>query len=406
MLFRPLSLGVVVASVLGATTAFAQIPDHLQCFKIKDAATKAAYTADLTPTDPTFAPAPGCKLNVPAKYVCVDVVKSNVSPAPPGSPDGGAAQKYLCYKTSCPVTQPTASLDDQFGTHAITVKKTGLVCAPVVDPTTCSDMATNGSETDVDCGGGACPACGDGASCAAGSDCTSGVCQAGTCQSQLPEGSVCMSPAQCSSGFCVDGVCCGSACSGLCQGCDSALTGGTNGVCGSVLVGTDPNSECADAGPATCGTTGSCSGTGTCSLYPGGSACSGSSCSGETQTDPGVCDGVGTCVAGSMSSCTPYTCGPTACKTMCAAHVDCTSGNYCSGGNCVPQLMSGAVCSSTAQCLSGSCVDGVCCNTSCSGTCFKCSLAGMLGTCSAIPSGEDPDNECAGTCDGAGACMP
>jgi hypothetical protein len=41
---------------------------------------------------------------------------------------------------------------------------------------TCADDVKNGSETDVDCGGGACPTCLDGAICAQDSDCASGEC--------------------------------------------------------------------------------------------------------------------------------------------------------------------------------------------------------------------------------------
>jgi cysteine-rich repeat protein len=44
----------------------------------------------------------------------------------------------------------------------------------------CSDGVPNGSETDVDCGGG-CAACGLTKACALGQDCSSGSCQNGTC---------------------------------------------------------------------------------------------------------------------------------------------------------------------------------------------------------------------------------
>jgi hypothetical protein len=39
----------------------------------------------------------------------------------------------------------------------------------------------NGSETDVDCGGGTCPACADGLACSTAADCSSGVCTANIC---------------------------------------------------------------------------------------------------------------------------------------------------------------------------------------------------------------------------------
>ena len=45
---------------------------------------------------------------------------------------------------------------------------------------TCTDKIKNGAETDVDCGGGTCPACATGKACAKGSDCA-GLCSAGKC---------------------------------------------------------------------------------------------------------------------------------------------------------------------------------------------------------------------------------
>lgn len=67
----------------------------------------------------------------------------------------------------------------------------------------------------------------------------------------------------------------------------------------------------------------------------------------------------------------------------------------------------GSICSSGGQCASGNCADGVCCNTACNGLCFACNIPGSVGTCTAIPAGQDPFNECPGaqTCNGAGACV-
>ena len=95
---------------------------------------------------------------------------------------------------------------------------------------TCSDGIQNGSETDVDCGGGTCPTCANGKHCIAGSDCashvcTGGVCQAATCSDGVkngnetgvdcgggtcptcPNGQGCNVNSDCSSGHCVGGVC-------------------------------------------------------------------------------------------------------------------------------------------------------------------------------------------------------
>jgi hypothetical protein len=47
----------------------------------------------------------------------------------------------------------------------------------------CSDGDKNGLETDVDCGGGACPACGLGKACGASADCSSKTCVSSSCVS-------------------------------------------------------------------------------------------------------------------------------------------------------------------------------------------------------------------------------
>jgi len=69
-------------------------------------------------------------------------------------------------------------------------------------------------------------------------------------------------------------------------------------------------------------------------------------------------------------------------------------------------LPTGQSCTTSEDCATGYCVDNVCCNTPCSGLCEACNLTGSEGTCTYIPYGEDPDNECAGclTCNGAGGC--
>lgn len=74
----------------------------------------------------------------------------------------------------------------------------------------------------------------------------------------------------------------------------------------------------------------------------------------------------------------------------------------------------GEACTDDDQCGSGHCVDEVCCDVACDGTCEACNVEGQLGTCTAIPDGEDPDDECedegasscgySGVCDGARAC--
>jgi formylglycine-generating enzyme required for sulfatase activity len=73
---------------------------------------------------------------------------------------------------------------------------TGSICqAP-----SCNDGVQNGNETDIDCGGGTCPACNPGQKCDQASDCVGMVCET-TCQ--CPTGMV-VAPIQGSGIYCID----------------------------------------------------------------------------------------------------------------------------------------------------------------------------------------------------------
>jgi len=236
----------------------------------------------------------------------------------------------------------------------------------------------------------------------------------------VAQGGPCGATGECASGYCVDGVCCNTACTGLCQACTGAKKGGgLNGVCGTIANGTDPDSECADQGAFSCGTTGVCNGSGACALYTSGTQCGNPSCSaGNLSTY--ACNGGGACLT-NQTSCAPYICGSTtACRTNCTSDSHCVASAYCrtSDGTCQFDLPSGSACTGASQCASGYCVDGVCCSTACTGLCQACSVAkkgsGVDGECGAIKDGSDPDAECTdqgaascqndGQCNGAGAC--
>ncbi len=99
----------------------------------------------------------------------------------------------------------------------------------------------------------------------------------------------------------------------------------------------------------------------------------------------------------------------------CNQDSDCSAGNYCdttqSPHQCVPTLGSG-VCTRSTECTSGNCVDGVCCNVACNGQCQACDVAGQVGTCTTVTSGEPHGARpacagngtvCGGSCDGTSA---
>ncbi len=229
-----------------------------------------------------------------------------------------------------------------------------ITCVQVIFPST---EVCNG--IDDNCNGSV----DDGASCNDGLSCTTDVCSSGACINTVQ------------TGFCrISGVCYanGTLRPGVpCQVCNSSLN---NSNWSNVTSGT---------------------------------VCAAASCSGGVFTAASVCNGAGSCTAGSTTNCSPYTCnaGGTACLTGCTTSTQCASGFYCNGSTCVPKKAAGALCSNAQECLSGNCVDGVCCNTACNSVCQRCNIAGSVGTCTSIPAGTDPDNECTGNCNGAGGCQ-
>lgn len=143
VLARALVLALAASPSIGA----AQVPDHLQCFKIKDPSAKAQYFADLVPGDATVPVAPGCKVKVPAKLLCVDVEKQNVTPAPPGAPPAGAARRYLCYQTKCVKAPLAIPVADQFGARTVEAKSSSLLCAPVAEQSTTTTSTSTTTTT-------------------------------------------------------------------------------------------------------------------------------------------------------------------------------------------------------------------------------------------------------------------
>lgn len=171
----------------------------------------------------------------------------------------------------------------------------------------CEDAALNGDETDIDCGG-SCPPC--------------------------PSGSDCAVDADCATGFCADdeGVCCGTACDGACEACAAEKTGLTDGMCGPITAGTDPEAECAATPVAGCGVAGlGCDGAGACLLHPQGAECAAATCALGMATAASTCDGDGACLAGASTDCGNYACDPNTqgCKTSCATDADCETPAVC-----------------------------------------------------------------------------
>ncbi len=253
----------------------------------------------------------------------------------------GACAKYaantVCVAPSCAIgTASAASLCN--GTGAC-VAGAQTPCAPYV------------------CGANACKA-----NCAADVDCVAAdYCDTpganGVCKTKLSQGGACAANSQCASNACVDGFCCDKACNGACEACSAAKTGGTNGTCAPVQAGQDPDNECADQGAASCGTNGVCNGANACAKYAAATVCAQPSCSTGTASAASLCNGTGTCVAGSQTQCAPYICGAAACNATCANDGECIATDWCNVAVCTLKLDPGATCTANSQCKSGACPD-------------------------------------------------
>ena len=117
-----------VAALLTALAGSSAAQDHLKCYKVRDAAGKAQYTANLN----GLAPENGCSIRVPGSMLCTQATKSNVTPAPQGGgPSGTPAGTFVCYKLRCPKTVIAGvTVTDQFASRIVTPSTPRLLCAP------------------------------------------------------------------------------------------------------------------------------------------------------------------------------------------------------------------------------------------------------------------------------------
>jgi hypothetical protein len=159
----------LMALVLAAgARVSAQVPDHLQCYKIKDTAIILKGTVDLQ--DQLSGPLSPCKISKAALY-CRATTKTNANvfniTTPIATlPYTGVAvaddQDRICYKVSCPKLDPPVAdqvVVDQFGQHTLTKLKTGMLCTPAnIGPSYCGDGTVDPNEQcdGTDLNGGTC----------------------------------------------------------------------------------------------------------------------------------------------------------------------------------------------------------------------------------------------------------
>ncbi|MBN2719237.1 MAG: hypothetical protein JXX14_25530 [Deltaproteobacteria bacterium] len=192
-------------------------------------------------------------------------------------------------------------------------------------------------------------------------DTSDSECNDDSCESKKTNGESCGTDnTECQSGVCFEGICCDRQCDIPCYSCNARID--LKGTCSVVPEGMDPEDDCAEAEPFTCGETGNCDGEGACQFYDETTQCEAPYCTDQNQSSwsASYCDGSGNCDTASSieTSCTPYTCdesgqcagGPCSDVNPCAAGYFCDSENTCR-----PKKVNGSICESNSECESNDC---------------------------------------------------
>ena len=427
-------LGYSGTAISGDTVASAGIPSGSQTF-IGGSFAFGLTLDDGDPCDPVIACASGhCADGVCCDTPCTGTCEACTAAKKGSGVDGecGLIGDGADPDGECPIDPEASCGRDGVcdGAGACRLYASGTQCSPaqctsgVLTPAgQCDGAGSCVPGANVPCAPGTCSSAGDACTlgCTVSTDCAPGAfCNAGTCEQTSGIGSPCTLAGQCTSGHCVDGVCCDQSCGAPCEACTAALTGApSDGVCGPVPNGDDPDGDCPDDGAASCARDGQCNGAGQCRLYGPGVACGATSCSGNV-VQGRICDGLGSCTdEPSGLDCSPYVCRSSACVNPCLNDGDCTAGHYCDTGVCSVLGGDGTPCAAPTECQSGFCVDGVCCDTACDQDCRACAAAlkesaADDGVCGPAAVGTDPHDDCmdegavscqrTGVCNGSGAC--
>jgi hypothetical protein len=246
------------------------------------------------------------------------------------------------------------------------------------------------AETDIDCGGTVCGPCALGKGCLGGSDCQSGFCNAKT--------KVCVAD-QCHDGM-KDGsesdVDCGGSCPTKC-GNGQMCSGPSD--CGGAGASCDGNHQCCapSCSGKVCGSDGCGGSCGSCTsatepqCSADGSSCQCSASSCASLGPQYACGGNGSCVC--VPSCGGKVCGADGCGGVCGSCSAATPLCSPDGSGCSCSASSCASLGSNYTCNgSGQCV----CTPSCSGR--QCGSDGCGGSCGSCSTG-------LAQCNGAGRCV-
>ena len=131
---------------------------------------------------------------------------------------------------------------------------------------------------------------------------------------------------------------------------------------------------------------------GACRLYASGTICVAASCSG---IDVHAARAPATAPAPARrrrrTSCGTYTCATERVPDVVhGRRATAPAPNVCVTGVCTKKP-TGVACAAGGECMTGFCAQGVCCGDApARGTCQSCALAGTLGTCTNVPTGQRP----------------
>ncbi len=243
---------------------------------------------------------------------------------------------HCCTQTACTnTTAPCGTTDCDAFTGECSFPDTSVTCD--TGPVACADQQTAQNPNTTCDGIGDCVP-------PITTNCSPYACEAGTgCRSD------CSVLADCAKDFyCVDGGCIPQNAIGPCTENDACISL----QCGANGTGNCCFDYCAST-VAACGITACDPGDGHC-IYPSGPTVTCAvidagqvlvSCSGITQQDPSICDGVGNCPAPGTTDCAPFACGATSCNTTCTKSAQCAPGDVCdtSARVCCPTLQSNGV---------------------------------------------------------------
>jgi hypothetical protein len=321
--------------------------------------------------------------------LCTNGILAHI-PLNPGDPCGNGQQCNAAIQCGCstsaqctaPATCGGGNPGTPFtcGCAKTTCALLGATCGTPPDACgstlACNTGTKNGTETDVDCGGG------------------------GGCATPCAQGMQCAVDTDCGTGHCADGVCCSTACSGLCQACSAAKKGGgLDGTCGNIAVNQQDTTA-----PQTCTGVSACDGAGACKKALGQACVSLIQCANKNCVE-GACCGVPSCPACQSCLAGNGACGNLPIGPDTVGPATCSNTLGCDGvGNC--KKVNGQACNLTAECATGTCLDGVCCGSVSCPTCQSCAASGN-GTCANIANGMPdtvPPGACPTACDGFGIC--